>query len=217
MPTVCGPNCGCGRCPLLHSFLFACLLLLTCIVRSHTQKDQTPLAAVHFERLCSHHQQHTHRPHNRRGLSGFTARREGESGQRRPNMPRQPFYSAVLLLLCVLSMCFGSSGAAAADQTDVTDPFKGATPITAQWKEAAGGSVTSLRVSSLVEVDGDVFAVAEAQCSRKENNQEAVSFTGIASVLLHQISDSAKEILTSDASLSCTQLEETSDTAGAKA
>ncbi|ESL07538.1 trans-sialidase [Trypanosoma rangeli SC58] len=132
-------------------------------------------------------------------------------------MPWQLFYSAVLLLLCVLSMCGSGSGAAASDQTGAVSPFTGTTPMAAKWEEVADAAafVTSLRVPSLVEVNGDVFAVAEAQC--KKGDSGSSSFTGIVSVLLKKDDVDSKEIPTTDASVCCTQLLKGSDADDAKA
>ncbi|RNE99092.1 trans-sialidase, partial [Trypanosoma rangeli] len=127
------------------------------------------------------------------------------------------FYSSLLLLLCMMLICFSSSGVAAGDQEDVSGPFDGMTPIAgAKWEEieVSGASVTSLRVPSLVRVGDDVFAVAEAQCKKEEEDS---SFTGIVSVPLNQIDDAAMEIPTTDASVFCTQFEETSGAASGKA
>ncbi|EKF30302.1 trans-sialidase, putative, partial [Trypanosoma cruzi marinkellei] len=49
------------------------------------------------------------------------------------------------------------------------------------WRDTTGDEkVSSLHVPSLVEVDGGVFAVAEAQCTKEDES----GFTGIASELL---------------------------------
>ncbi|RNE96688.1 trans-sialidase [Trypanosoma rangeli] len=139
------------------------------------------------------------------------------------SMPRHLFSSALLFLpLCMLSMCFCSAVVVTAKSNSnvAINPFDSTTNVSgAKWKEIgeAGASVTSLRLRSLVRVGEHVFAVAEAQCKKKEGSEEASSFAGIASVLLHQISDSAKEIPTTDASLFCMQLEETNDVAGSNA
>ncbi|RNE95216.1 trans-sialidase, partial [Trypanosoma rangeli] len=65
-------------------------------------------------------------------------------------------------------------------------------PITgAKWEEmqCVEGSVRSLRAPSLVEVDGAVFAVAEAQCKNRSG-----SFTGIMSQHLKGIGPEPTEI-----------------------
>nr|AGN32969.1 trans-sialidase [Trypanosoma rangeli] len=105
-------------------------------------------------------------------------------------MPRQLFYSAALLL-CVLSMCCGS-GAAAGARKNVVDPLTGTAIVSgAEWEDvkSGGASVNSLRVPSLVEVDGAVFAVAEVQCKDKNG-----SFTGIVSQHLRGIGQEPTEI-----------------------
>ncbi|ESS55933.1 trans-sialidase [Trypanosoma cruzi Dm28c] len=118
------------------------------------------------------------RTHNRRRVTGSSGRRrEGrESEPQRPHMPRRVFTSAVLLLLIVM-MCCDTGGAAA---TEKPKSGKGSSPSPSfVWKDGKGGeTVSSLRVPSLVEMNGDVFAVAEAQL------KEEGSFTGIASELL---------------------------------
>ncbi|RNF01519.1 trans-sialidase [Trypanosoma rangeli] len=111
-----------------------------------------------------------------------------------PKMSWHLFSSA----FCFSPSACGRCASAAADQKDVMDPFQGATPKTAEWKEAAGASVTSPRLRSLLRIGDHLFAVAEAWCIRKK---DGASFAGTASVLLHQISDSAKEIPMTDASL----------------
>ncbi|KAF8287813.1 putative trans-sialidase, Group V [Trypanosoma cruzi] len=118
------------------------------------------------------------RTHNRRRVTGSRGRRRegGESEPQRPNMSRHLFYSAVLLLL-VMKMCCGTGGATA---TEKPKSGKGSSPSPSfVWKDGKGGeTVSSLRVPSLVEMNGDVFAVAEAQC------KDESGFTGIASELL---------------------------------
>ncbi|EKF29668.1 trans-sialidase, putative, partial [Trypanosoma cruzi marinkellei] len=121
------------------------------------------------------------RTHNRRRVTGSSGRRrEGREGEpQRPNMSRRVFTSAVLLLLVVM-MCCGTGGAA---QTKVEEsPREQSLNWNLfVWKEKENGeAVSSLRFPSLVEVDGDVFAVAEAQCTSSTKSD----FTGIASELL---------------------------------
>ncbi|ESS55925.1 complement regulatory protein [Trypanosoma cruzi Dm28c] len=148
------------------------------------------------------------RTHNRRRVTGSRGRRrEGrESEPQRPNMSRHLFTSAVLFLLVVMWMCC-SSGAAAADGSktrNAIDPFTGKTPVSfANWKELKedGREITSLRVPSLVEVQGHVFAIAEARC-KDEGKCSEVGFTRIASKYLDLNVDSGPtEILTADASI----------------
>ncbi|RNF01467.1 trans-sialidase, partial [Trypanosoma rangeli] len=100
-------------------------------------------------------------------------------------------YSLLLLLLFLLLTCCGSQAAGSAPGTSI-NLFTGTTPITgAKWEEVqcVEGSVRSLRAPSLVEVDGAVFAVAEAQCKNG-----SVSFTGIVSQHLKGIGTEPTEI-----------------------
>ncbi|KAF5217390.1 Mucin-associated surface protein (MASP) [Trypanosoma cruzi] len=132
------------------------------------------------------------RTHNRRRVTGSSGRRrEGrESEPQRPNMSRHVFTSAVLLL--VVMMCCGISGAASTEE--VLSSPRNAKRKLFFWKDveiAEKKTVVSLRVPSLVEMDGDVFAVAEAQC-RKEGKG---GVTGIASKLLTSTGESSKEEL----------------------
>ncbi|ESS62655.1 complement regulatory protein [Trypanosoma cruzi Dm28c] len=148
------------------------------------------------------------RTQNRRGVTGSSGRRRegGESERQRPNMSRRVFTSAVLLLLFVM-MCCGTCGAAAADGSktrNTIDPFTGSTSISfANWKEFKedGSKITSLRVPILVEVQGHVFAIAEARCKDEDKCSE-VGFTRIASKYLGLNGDSGPtEFLTADASV----------------
>ncbi|RNE99143.1 trans-sialidase, partial [Trypanosoma conorhini] len=119
-------------------------------------------------------------------------------------MPRHLFSSAVPLLLCVL-VC-GSSGAAAEVQggsTTAVTPFQGTREISVKWESSQ--SATSLRVPSLVEVGGEVFAVAAVQC-RKESGCGVDCFTGIASKHLKKSEDYSTEMLAADAIQFDTQL-----------
>ncbi|RNE95033.1 trans-sialidase, partial [Trypanosoma conorhini] len=115
-------------------------------------------------------------------------------------MPRHLFSAAaLLLLLCVLLMCCGNSVASASNQGDAVDPFAGTTEIPgAAWEGVgvAAQSVISLRVPSLVAVGDDVFAVAEAHCTKL--NGEAGPFTGIASKHLKKSAEGAMEISAAD-------------------
>ncbi|RNE96532.1 trans-sialidase, partial [Trypanosoma rangeli] len=129
-------------------------------------------------------------------------------------MPRHLFFYYAVLI-CVLSICSCSSGAATDDQKGAVGPLKGTTSIDgAKWEEmqCVEGSVTSLRVPSLVEVDGDVFAVAEAQY-KKKGSEEAVSVAGIASVLLKEGEAGPTEISTVGTSFLHMQLLKGSDAA----
>ncbi|EKF32208.1 trans-sialidase, putative, partial [Trypanosoma cruzi marinkellei] len=87
-------------------------------------------------------------------------------------MSRHHFYSAVLLLL-VLMMCCGTGGAAeAAGQSS---------KATFAWKYITeGDKVDSLGVPGLLKVGNDVFAFAEAQCTKGGDS----TINGIASQLL---------------------------------
>ncbi|EAN95786.1 putative trans-sialidase, Group VIII [Trypanosoma cruzi] len=113
-------------------------------------------------------------------------------------MSRHLFHSAVLLLLVVLC---GTSGAAHAVQagTDV-DPFTGIGWTSSQWEAPTkvNEKFFSLRVPSLVEVNNNVFFVAEALCKEKG---ESCSRAGIASRHLDLTDDKPTEILTEDTSL----------------
>ncbi|EAN94382.1 putative trans-sialidase, Group VI [Trypanosoma cruzi] len=116
--------------------------------------------------------------HNRRRVTGSSGmRREGgESEPQRPNMYRHLFYSAVLLL--VVMMCCGSS--AASNEKTLSDSELSTRKLF-HWKDTTDkGTVNLLFFPSLVELNGDVFAVAEALFTR---GVEGV-FTGIASELL---------------------------------
>ncbi|KAF5215359.1 hypothetical protein ECC02_011969 [Trypanosoma cruzi] len=133
------------------------------------------------------------RTHNRRCVTGSgRRRREGrESEPQRPNMSRHHFCSAVLLL--VVMMCCGTGGAAS---SGVTAPAQIPPPKPYfDWRDVKfEETVSSLRVPSLFELDGDVFAVAEAQCTGKKDTGEG-SFTGIASELLEWNGEQKKEEL----------------------
>ncbi|EAN95035.1 trans-sialidase, putative [Trypanosoma cruzi] len=111
-------------------------------------------------------------------------------------MSRHLFHSAVLLLdvLC-------GSGAAHTVQTKTdVDPFTGIGWTSSQWEAPTkvNEKLFSLRVPSLVEVNNNVFFVAEALCKEKG---ESCSRTGIASRHLDLTDDKPTEILTEDASL----------------
>ncbi|ESS63692.1 trans-sialidase [Trypanosoma cruzi Dm28c] len=131
------------------------------------------------------------RTHNRRGVTGSSGRmREGrESERQRPSMSRRVFASAVMLLLVVM-MCCGTGGATATDNkgpsTRRSLPEK-----YFDWRDKKEGeTVSSLRVPSLVVMNGDVFAVAEAQCTEAGKS----GFTGIASELLTLTDQESKEL-----------------------
>ncbi|RNF02282.1 trans-sialidase, partial [Trypanosoma cruzi] len=104
-------------------------------------------------------------------------------------MSRHHFHSVVLLPLFMM-MCCGTGGYATAV---VTAPgSRNAKETYFAWRDKSDKeTVSSLRVPSLVEMNGDVFAVAEAQC--KEEGK--VGVTGIASKLLTSTDESSKEEL----------------------
>ncbi|EKF26135.1 trans-sialidase, putative, partial [Trypanosoma cruzi marinkellei] len=106
----------------------------------------------------------------------------------RPNMSRHLFYSAVLLLLLVVVMsCV--TGEAVVDE--VTSPDSGTLmKILFNWRDLKDAeTVGLLRAPSLVEMDGEVFALAEAQCTKDTN-----VFTGIALELLKLTDKQSKEL-----------------------
>ncbi|RNC41577.1 amastigote surface protein 4 [Trypanosoma cruzi] len=104
-------------------------------------------------------------------------------------MSRRVFTSAVLLLLVVV-MCY-DTGAAANDNGAASCPVSSPGKHFA-WRDKKGEeTVDSLHAPALVEVNGGVFAVAEAQCTKDE---ECV-FTGIASELLEFNGETLKEEL----------------------
>ncbi|KAF8306218.1 putative trans-sialidase, Group V [Trypanosoma cruzi] len=131
------------------------------------------------------------RTHNRRRVTGSSGRRkEGrESEPQRPNMSRHLFCFAVLLLLILVMMC---CNAVEAEQTIKAAPDPRSLPKTYfVWRDKDDKeTVVSLRVPSLVEVEGDVFAVAEAPC--KDGSEKV--FTGIASELLTLGDEKSKEL-----------------------
>ncbi|EAN94054.1 putative trans-sialidase, Group V [Trypanosoma cruzi] len=136
------------------------------------------------------------RTHNRRRVTGSSGRRRegGESEPQRPNMSRRVFTSAVLLLFVVV-MCCGTGAAKIAE----VEPTIAREPVPKSpfgWRDTTGDeTVSSLRGPSLVEVNGKVFAVAEAQC--KEDPKSV--FTGIASQLLSMEKGKGPEEVLKDA------------------
>ncbi|PBJ71282.1 trans-sialidase [Trypanosoma cruzi cruzi] len=126
------------------------------------------------------------RTRNRRRVTGSRGRRKegGESEPQRPNMSRRVFTSAVLLLLVMMCCCTGEAAS-----SEKPNSGKGSSRKTHfVWRDTTGDEKLSLfRVPVLVEMDGDVFAVAEAQCTKDEN-----SFTGIASELLEWTDEKSK-------------------------
>ncbi|KAF8306730.1 putative trans-sialidase, Group V [Trypanosoma cruzi] len=130
------------------------------------------------------------RTHNRRRVTGSSGRREGrESEPQRPSMSRRVFASAVMLLLFVMMWC-GTGGATATVNKGASGQGSSPSP-SFDWRDKKGGeTVSSLRVPSLVEMNGDVFAVAEAQCTEAGKS----GFTGIASELLTLTDQESKEL-----------------------
>ncbi|ESS61296.1 trans-sialidase [Trypanosoma cruzi Dm28c] len=139
------------------------------------------------------------RTHNRRRVTGSSGRRrEGrESEPQRPNMSRHLFYSAVLLLVLVM-MCCGS-GVAAQSDVPAPDPGSSLGKHFVWMDKKKEETVSLLYAPSLLDVNGKVFAVAEAQCT--ENDKVS---TGIASKLLTLDKKQTKEEL--DASKVKTQV-----------
>ncbi|PWU89184.1 putative trans-sialidase, Group V [Trypanosoma cruzi] len=134
------------------------------------------------------------RTHNRRRVTGSSGRKRegGESERQRPNMSRSVFTSAVLLL--VVMMCDTGRAAQAAESTS----GQGSSPSPSfVWRDMKKGeeTVDSLYAPSLVEVNGGVFAVAEAALKKNENSH---FFTGIASELLALSGENPKELAASN-------------------
>ncbi|EKF26581.1 trans-sialidase, putative, partial [Trypanosoma cruzi marinkellei] len=93
-------------------------------------------------------------------------------------MFRRVFYSAVLLLLVAIMCC----GIGAASTGEVLSGVASSPGKYYVWREKnEGETVGSLRVPSLVEMNGDVFAVAQAPCTKNGGKD---GLTGIASELL---------------------------------
>ncbi|EKF29801.1 trans-sialidase, putative [Trypanosoma cruzi marinkellei] len=131
------------------------------------------------------------RTHNRRRVAGSSGKsREGrESEPQRPNMSWRVFTSAVLLLLVAMWMCCCTGGAAQADKTASVQGSSPRSPF--DWRDATSDeTVSSLHVPSLVDVNGDTFAVAEAQLKKDESG-----FTAIASELLELSDETPKKEL----------------------
>ncbi|PBJ76714.1 trans-sialidase [Trypanosoma cruzi cruzi] len=133
------------------------------------------------------------RTHNRRRVTGSRGgRREGgESEPQRPDMSRHLFCSAVLLLIVVM-MC--DNGRAA--QADVQAPVPGSSLRKHfVWRDKKNEETVSLLYApSLLDVNGKVFAVAEAQLENGNNH----FFPGIASELLTLSGETPKELATAD-------------------
>ncbi|ESS61347.1 complement regulatory protein [Trypanosoma cruzi Dm28c] len=145
--------------------------------------------------------------HNRRRVTGSSGRRRegGESEPQRPNMSRRLFTSAVLLLFVVTMCCTGEAAAAGGGKSSIAiNPFTGTRRIDATWKDVeinTGSKITLLRVPILVDLQGHVFAIAEA-CCKDEDKCSEVGFTGIASKYLGLNGDSGStEFSTADASI----------------
>ncbi|EKG01065.1 trans-sialidase, putative, partial [Trypanosoma cruzi] len=85
-------------------------------------------------------------------------------------------------LLLVVMVCCGTCGAAAAEE--LSDSLTA--PKLVWNKIPEGETVKSLGAPGLLNVGNDVFAVAEAQCNKDNDN----TFTGIASQLLTEKKDS---------------------------
>ncbi|RNC59678.1 complement regulatory protein, partial [Trypanosoma cruzi] len=145
------------------------------------------------------------RTHDRRRVTGSSGRRrEGrECEPQRPNMSRRVFASAVLLLLFVMTCC-GIGGTASAGEGNVKKAVDALRGIRWEkldnWEDVsdAGGKYGSIRGPSLVEVQGHVFAIAEAHC-KDGGKCSKFSFTGIASKYLGLNVDAGPtEISTSD-------------------
>ncbi|EAO00047.1 putative trans-sialidase, Group VI [Trypanosoma cruzi] len=131
------------------------------------------------------------RTHNRRRVTGSSGRRrEGrESEPQRPHMSRHLFYSAVLLVLVVMMFCCGSG--AASNENTLSDSELSTRKLF-HWKDTTDkGTVISLFFPSLVELNGDLFAVA-GSLSTKKNDEGG--FAGIASELLTWAGEQAKEL-----------------------
>ncbi|RNC59259.1 trans-sialidase [Trypanosoma cruzi] len=122
--------------------------------------------------------------HNRRRVTGSSGRMRGgrESEPQRPNMSRRVFTSAVLLLLVMYCEVEGARAAG----SNVRDTVAALMGIKKEkldmWEDVsdAGGKYGLLLGPSLVEVQGHVFAIAEAHCKDWGDCSDA-SFTGIAS------------------------------------
>ncbi|PBJ70435.1 trans-sialidase [Trypanosoma cruzi cruzi] len=129
------------------------------------------------------------RTHNRRRVTGSSGRRrEGrESEPQRPNMSRHLFCSEVLLLLVVMMCC--DRGAASNEKTPTDSELS--TRKLFFWRDTTDeGTAIFLFFPSLVEMDGDVFAVFEALFTKGAES----GLTGIASELLTLTDQQIKEL-----------------------
>ncbi|KAF8303460.1 putative trans-sialidase, Group VIII [Trypanosoma cruzi] len=148
------------------------------------------------------------RTHSRRRMTGSSGRRrEGrESEPQRPNMSRRVFASAVLLLLVFVLMCCDVGGAHAGESNvkKAVDALRGIKwEELDKWEEIAnaGDKYGSLLSPSLVEVQGHVFAIAEAHCTDGGDCSD-VSLTGIASKHLDLSDGGSTEISAANAGAS---------------
>ncbi|EAN98176.1 trans-sialidase, putative, partial [Trypanosoma cruzi] len=102
-------------------------------------------------------------------------------------MSRRVFTSAVLLLFVVMMCCGSGEAAQAAGPSSGQESSP--SPSFAWRDKEEGETVDSLHVPVLVEMDGGVFAVAEAQLKEGGSN-----FTGIASELLEWTDKESREL-----------------------
>ncbi|EKF32187.1 trans-sialidase, putative, partial [Trypanosoma cruzi marinkellei] len=132
------------------------------------------------------------RTHNRRRVTGSSGRRrEGrESERQRPNMSRRVFTSAVLLLLVLMVCCNTCAAASSKDRSSVRASSRRTLFGWRDKKEEE--TVFSLHVPSLVERNGDVFAVAGALFT----NIDGCCFSGISSELLEWTDKASQELNT---------------------
>ncbi|KAF5215129.1 hypothetical protein ECC02_012206 [Trypanosoma cruzi] len=125
--------------------------------------------------------------HNRRRVTGSSGRRrEGREGEhRRSNVSRRVFASAVLLFLVI---CCATGGAVKADEPTSGQGSSLGKHIV--WRDTNDKeTVVSLYAPSLVEVNGGVFAFAEARLKDGK-----YFFTGIASELLELSGETPKKL-----------------------
>ncbi|KAF8294460.1 putative trans-sialidase, Group V [Trypanosoma cruzi] len=133
------------------------------------------------------------RTHNRRRVTGSSGRRRegGESEPQRPNMSRHLFCSAVLLLIVVM-MC--DTGRAAHADVPAPDPGSSLGKHFV-WRDKKNEETVSLLYApSLLDVNGKVFAVAEAQLEDEKKH----FFPGIALKLLTLSGETPKELATAN-------------------
>ncbi|ESS55062.1 trans-sialidase [Trypanosoma cruzi Dm28c] len=133
------------------------------------------------------------RTHNRRRVTGSSGRRrEGrESEPQRPNMSRHLFCSAVLLLIVVM-MCDTGRAAQADVRASGPGSLLGKHFV---WRDKKNEETVSLLYApSLLDVNGKVFAVVEAQLEDEKNH----FFPGIASEFLALSGETPKELATAN-------------------